>query len=112
MAVTSLRGTAGARVRRAVAARPVPGPPPRSGRPGRPAGFDVRLMVSAVATVVLVIAIIGRPSRPAYDRSITRPLPAVRNAGCGTAPVLARLAEETRPAPRGVRSPGPGGYGP
>ena len=33
---------------------------------GRPAGFGVRLMVSAAATIVLVIAIIGagRPARP------------------------------------------------
>ena len=55
MAVTSLRGMAGVRVRRAMAAL------------GRPAGFfGVRLMVSAAATIVLVIAIIGagRPARP------------------------------------------------
>jgi hypothetical protein len=47
MPVASLTGAAGARTRRAVAAL------------GRPAGFGVRLAVSATATILLVVAIIG-----------------------------------------------------
>ena len=46
------------------------------------------------------------PSRPACDRSLTRPLPAVRNTDHHASPVLARLAEEAR-QPRAAPAPRP-----
>jgi hypothetical protein len=72
---------AGARARRAVAAL------------GRPAGFGVRLAVSATATILLVIAIIGagRPARPQARGGPPWPAPAqvavgVRAAGLSLRP--------------------------
>jgi hypothetical protein len=75
-------GAAGARARHAVAAL------------GRPTGFRVRLVVSAVATILLVIAIIGagRPARPEARGGPPWPAPAqvavgVRAAGLTLQPV-------------------------
>jgi hypothetical protein len=82
MAVASLIGTAWARTRRAVAAL------------GHPAGFRVRLAVSAVATVLLVTAIIGAsgPARPEARGGPPWPAPGqvttgVRAAGLSLQPV-------------------------
>jgi hypothetical protein len=77
MAVTSLRGTAAARVRAAVATL------------GRPAGFGARVMVSAVATVVLVVMIAvigaGRPARPQARGGPPWPAPGQVAAGARAA---------------------------
>jgi hypothetical protein len=82
MAVASLVGAAGVRTRRAVAAL------------GRPAGFRVRLAVSAVATALLVTAIIAAsgPARPEARGGPPWPAPAqvatgVRAAGLSLQPV-------------------------
>jgi hypothetical protein len=82
MAVASLIGAVGARTRRAVVAL------------GRPAGFGVRLAISATATILLVIAIIGagRPAGAQARGGPPWPAPAhvaagVRAAGLTLQPV-------------------------
>jgi aspartate-semialdehyde dehydrogenase len=97
---------------------------------GRPAGFGVRLVVSA-ASVLLVIAITGagRPARPraqpasrpampfrlTYNESITRPSPAARNEG--RRPAVRHLRPLTDEARQRRTVPGrrplqPSDYGP
>jgi hypothetical protein len=107
--VVSLIGVAGARTRRAVAAL------------GRPAGFRIRLAVSAVATAVLVTAIIGasRPARPEIRGGPPWPAPApvatgVRAAGLFLQPdpgVVVRYAVHLDVIVDGQRVTVPAGIG-
>jgi hypothetical protein len=109
VAVASLIGVAGARTRRAVAAL------------GRPAGFRIRLAVSAVATAVLVTAIIGasRPARPEIRGGPPWPAPAqvaagVRAAGLSLQPdpgVVVRYAVHLDVIVDGQRVTVPAGIG-